>query len=102
MAAREKKTPSGASRTSLKKSDGQRRIESFGSLISLGISVSRLRGLLNGRSPVSADTAMRLSRYFGTTPQFWMNLQSHYDLEIAETELADQIDHEVQPYRKSA
>jgi len=51
---------------------------------------TRIERLARGETPVSADTALRLSRYFGTTPQFWMNLQANYDLAIAsqDTELA--------------
>jgi antitoxin HigA-1 len=45
---------------------------------------------------------MRLGRYFGTSAQMWMNMQSQYDLELAEAELADRIASEVQPYRKTA
>lgn len=46
---------------------------------------------------VTADTAMRLGRLFGMSPQTWMNLQAQYDLEVAENELGDKIDHEVMP-----
>jgi antitoxin HigA-1 len=45
---------------------------------------------------------MRLGRYFGTSAQIWMNMQSQYDLEVAEAELADRIASEVQPYQKTA
>jgi addiction module HigA family antidote len=46
---------------------------------------------------VTADTAMRLGRLFGMSPQSWLNLQAQYDLEVAENELGDKIDHEVMP-----
>jgi antitoxin HigA-1 len=45
---------------------------------------------------------MRLGRYFGTSAQMWMNLQSHYDLEVAEAALAERIASEVRPYQKTA
>ncbi|MFA6015261.1 MAG: HigA family addiction module antitoxin [Gallionellaceae bacterium] len=50
-----------------------------------------------GKRAVTADTAMRLGRLFGMTAQTWMNLQTQYDLEIAENELGDKIDQEVMP-----
>jgi len=50
-----------------------------------------------GRRAISADTALRLARYFGTTPEFWINLQSHYDLEIAKEKSRARIEKEVEP-----
>ena len=49
----------------------------------LGIPASRILEIVNGRRAISADTALRLGRYFDTTAQFWMNLQTRYDLEVA-------------------
>ena len=49
-----------------------------------------------GKSSITADTALRLARYFGTTPQMWMNLQTRYDLELAKDKAADQIEQRVQ------
>jgi len=49
-----------------------------------GVPRTRIERLAREETPVTADTALRLSRYFGTTPQFWMNLQAQYDLERAE------------------
>lgn len=48
------------------------------------VPTNRVTRLLNGQSGVSADTARRLARVFGTTPDFWMNLQSRYDLQVSE------------------
>ncbi|MFZ5732877.1 MAG: HigA family addiction module antitoxin [Pseudomonadota bacterium] len=45
---------------------------------------TRIERLTREETPVTADTALRLGKYFGTTPAFWMNLQAHYDLEVAE------------------
>ena len=70
--------------------------------VSLGIPIGRLTGILNGRRPLLVDTALRLGRYFGTSAQMWMNLQSQYDVAIAEVELSDRIASEIQPYRKTA
>ncbi|MBK5931425.1 HigA family addiction module antitoxin [Halochromatium salexigens] len=53
---------------------------------------TRISNILQGRHALSADTALRLGRFFSTTPQFWMNLQSSYDLEIAEHALAAELE----------
>ncbi|MEE8483127.1 MAG: HigA family addiction module antitoxin [Nitrospinota bacterium] len=50
--------------------------------ISIGVPARRINEIVLGRRSISADTAVRLSAFFGTTPEFWMNLQSHYDLEL--------------------
>lgn len=47
---------------------------------------NRITAILNGQRGISADTALRLAAYFGTTPQFWMNAQQQYDLKVAEAE----------------
>ncbi len=52
--------------------------------LDLGVPANRITGILNGKRAVSADTALRLARYLGTSARFWVNLQSHYDLEVAE------------------
>ena len=70
--------------------------------LALRIPANRLTEIINGRRSISADTAMRLGRYFGTSAQMWMNMQSQYDLEVAEATLADQIASEVRPYQKTA
>lgn len=50
----------------------------------LGVPVSRIAGLVKGERGVTADTALRLSRYFGTTPAFWLNMQSLHDIAVLE------------------
>ncbi len=57
----------------------------------------RIDEICNGKRAVTAGTAMRLGRLFGMSAQTWMNLQTQYDLEIAENELGDKIDQEVMP-----
>jgi antitoxin HigA-1 len=52
----------------------------------IDVPLSRVSGLVNGKRGVTADTALRLSKYFGTTPEFWLNLQAHYDLESVRRE----------------
>lgn len=53
----------------------------------VGVPVTRVTEVLNGRRGISADTALRLSRYFGGSPRFWLNLQQSYDLKVAEAAL---------------
>jgi addiction module HigA family antidote len=52
-----------------------------------GISPNRIAEIVNNRRRITADTALRLSLFFGNSPEFWMNLQSHYDLKIARRQL---------------
>lgn len=49
----------------------------------VGISPNRIAEIVNNRRRITADTALRLSLYFGNSPEFWMNLQTHYDLKMA-------------------
>jgi addiction module HigA family antidote len=65
---------------------------------SLAVPPRRINEIVLGKRAITADTAMRLVRYFGTSPQFWMNLQGRYDLDLAEDRNADRIRKEVHPY----
>lgn len=67
----------------------------------LGIGASRLNEIVRGRRGISADTALRLARYFGTTPELWLNLQAFYDLRIAQRKSGRTIERQVKP-RKAA
>ncbi|OHB74099.1 MAG: addiction module antidote protein, HigA family [Planctomycetes bacterium RBG_16_59_8] len=58
----------------------------------------RINEIVHGKRAISADTALRLGCYFGVSAQSWMNLQSHYDLEIAEMALGRRLRHEVHPH----
>ena len=53
----------------------------------IGISPNRITEIVNNRRRITADTALRLSLYFGNSPEFWMNLQSHYELKVARQKL---------------
>src|SRR6266704_2079194 len=53
----------------------------------IGISPNRIAEIVNNRRRITADTALRLSLYFGNSPEFWMNLQAHYDLKMARQNL---------------
>ena len=71
--------------------------------IDLGVPATRIGDIIRAENPraVSADTALRLARYFGTTPGFWMNLQSAYDLSKAETEKGKEIKARVRPLERA-
>src|SRR6516225_4825534 len=56
-----------------------------------GVPRTRIERLAREQTPVTADTALRLARYFGTTPGFWMNIQAQYDLECVADELGDAL-----------
>lgn len=63
----------------------------------LHVPTTRMSEIVHGRRSITADTALRLARYLGTSAQFWLNLQSKYELERAEDELAARIEQEVRP-----
>ncbi|MBX3104206.1 MAG: HigA family addiction module antidote protein [Cryobacterium sp.] len=59
--------------------------------VSIGVPPRRINEIVHGKRAITADTALRLSKYFGTSAEFWINLQSHFDLDRAEDRMADQI-----------
>ena len=63
----------------------------------MGITTTRLNEIVRGRRRITGDTALRLARATNTTPEFWLNLQSRYDLECARDELGDRLEEEVSP-----
>lgn len=63
----------------------------------LRVPVTRIADICSERRGITADTALRFARYFGNSPAFWMNLQTRYDLEIAEDEIAAKVERDVQP-----
>ena len=63
----------------------------------LAVPVSRVTAILKGRTRVNADTALRLARYFGTTPEFWLTIQQNYELHSVERECGAEIKEQVQP-----
>ena len=66
-----------------------------------GVPSTRIERLAREETPITADTALRLGKYFGTTPSFWMNLQARYDLEIAEEATAADIKR-IKPMKRKA
>jgi len=65
--------------------------------LDLRVPVTRIADIVGERLGITADTALRLARYFNNAPVFWMNLQTRYDLEVAEDELAAKVERDVQP-----
>jgi addiction module HigA family antidote len=65
------------------------------------VPATRVNDIVNGRRGVTADTALRLARYFGNSAEFWLNLQAAYDLRTAERDVAPKIEKEILP-RKAA
>ena len=62
------------------------------------VSRPRLNDIVLGRRGVTVDTALRLGRYFSTTPEFWINLQTRYDLDVAERTVRRDIEREIEPH----
>ena len=61
----------------------------------IGVPALRISQIVNGKRSITADTAMRLARYFGTSPDVWLRLQARYDLETAQIAYGDRIEQEV-------
>ena len=68
----------------------------------LGIQQTRISQILTGRRAITADTAIRLGRFFGTTAEMWLNLQKNYDLELAEREKGDEITRTITPLARDS
>ena len=68
----------------------------------LGVPAMRINHIVNGKRPVTAEIALRLGRYFGQNPRYWINLQSRYDMDVAEDALSDQVAREVRPLMASS
>jgi addiction module HigA family antidote len=66
--------------------------------ISIGVDTRRINEIVMGKRRVTADTSLRLSPFFGNSAQFWMGLQSDYDLDQTENELGDRLEKEVRAY----
>lgn len=67
-----------------------------------GVTARRINEIVHGRRAISADTALRLGRFFKMEAQFWLNLQTHYDMEVALEALQDKLDKEVHPFERAA
>ena len=72
-------------------------ISVYGLAKAIKVSRPRLNDVVRGHRSITTDTALRLGRYFGTTPEFWINLQTRYDLDVAERTVRRKIEREVEP-----
>ena len=70
--------------------------------LSIGVHPRRINEIVLGKRRVSAETALRLGRYFGMSPQFWMGLQAEYDLDVASDELGERLQQEVKVRAKAS
>jgi addiction module HigA family antidote len=66
------------------------------------VSPRRINEIVHGKRSISADTALRLARYFGTTDRFWLNLQVRYDLELQKDRLGERLQTEVQVLKRAS
>lgn len=81
----------------LKRELAARKLSANRLALDLGVLPGRVTDILNGRRPISADTAVRLARYFGNSAQFWLDLQSQYDIALVERDRGDDIVRRVRP-----
>ena len=68
---------------------------------SISVPARRINEIVHGKRSVTADTALRLARYFGTSERFWLNLQAHYDLEVEKDRFGDRLDREVHVFAQA-
>jgi antitoxin HigA-1 len=66
--------------------------------LSIGVPARRINEIVLGKRSISADTALRLAKFFGVSPQFWLGLQAQYDLDVAAEALGERLEHEVRTY----
>lgn len=70
--------------------------------LALAVPATRMAEIVNGRRAITPDTALRLARFLGTTPEFWVRLQSRYELEVAKDKFSATIERTVRPYEAMA
>jgi len=68
----------------------------------INVSARRINEIVHCKRSTTADTALRLGRYFGMSPQFWINLQTHYDLEVQMDKLGSKLESEVKVYARAS
>ena len=71
-------------------------VTSYALAKAIGVPTNRVTGIVNGERSITADTALRFARFFGNSPKFWMNLQTRYELSIAERDIGKKIVAEVE------
>lgn len=70
--------------------------------LSVGVPARRINEIVLGKRRITADTALRLGKYFDMSPQFWLGLQMDYDLDVTADEIAEKLEREVRPYALAA
>ena len=70
--------------------------------LDIRVPARRINEIVLGKRRITADTALRLAKYFDMSPQFWLGLQMDYDIDVAEDEIADRLENEVQKYQPAA
>ncbi len=68
----------------------------------IGVDPRRIHDIVQGKRAVTADTALRLGRFFSVSPEIWMDLQTRYDLDVAAVALGERLDNEVRPCKAAA
>jgi addiction module HigA family antidote len=68
----------------------------------IGMPAMRINHIVHGKRPITAELALRLGRYFGQSPRYWLNLQSRYDMDVAEDALGEQVVREVRLFKAVA
>jgi addiction module HigA family antidote len=76
-------------------------VTSYALAKAIGVPTNRVTGIVNGERSITADTALRFARFFGNSAEFWMNLQMHYDLELAEMKSGHHIRRDIEQLRPS-
>lgn len=69
---------------------------------SISVPARRINEVVHGKRSITADTALRLSRFFGTSERFWMNLQTRYDLEVEKDRLGDRLEAEIVEHARAS
>jgi addiction module HigA family antidote len=69
--------------------------------LDIRVPARRINEIVQGKRRITADTALRLAKYFDMSPQFWLGLQMDYDLDLAEDQLAERLDKEIQVYQSA-
>ena len=70
--------------------------------LDIRVPARRINEIVQGKRRITADTALRLAKYFDMSPQFWLGLQMDYDLDVAEDQLTERLDREIQTYQPAA
>lgn len=70
--------------------------------LDIRVPARRINEIVHGKRRITADTAIRLAKYFKMSPQFWLGLQMDYDLDVADDQIGDRLDHEIREYRPTA